>query len=1013
MSHLLRLPKQFTARIIAVDAATKIVRFSLNANILALNGEYTSLFPHAVGTIIQNAQVIRVDPGIGAVLALPTSSTVNADTDAILKELRRHEIFQDIDKGLANNLLTNAVYNAASKVSVAYVHISKSMDNDIKPSKKGHKQQGNGNNNLQNRTPDALFARHFSINTRVKALRILSTTNLFDGIASCATAKSVVEAHVLTHADIQPGKIYKDVPVMQLLESGGVLVNLGVGTKGLIHAIHLFDKASHGSIDAVGGDGLMSGYRSKIRQAKYKVGNLISVRCLTVDVATRQCVLTAKKSLLANDISDPIVDYPSITSGKIAAGFISKVDDSGLIVTFYNNVHGRVSSRSLAAELGVEDPKVNYSVGDVVAARVVDCVRRRKRHMASDNNNDEDENVNNDTYYYHLNLSLKTTAENTKARIETAESLGDEGKASVPLAAGSILMPKRMKVLQLVNCLRRDDGIVLPGYAVVSIKSKFFAGVLPMDFVECKLPYEQLVDTFGGDLTTSLNELDNFAQRQLTVGKRIDAEGLIMSVPSEVDGLPVVSLRSSIIETIKNSSSSSSDSDDISINCPSPRSNVFMGEYVRGYVARIDNRFGAFVRFLDGLTGLIPKLKKGLDEKLYDTILCKVTALDVTAFPPKILLKRVSESEVVKKKRKHQAKNGATEIGLRLAGQPKVGDIVGDVKVLDINFARAKVLLLDDHSVHARIHVTMADALSNRKKLSKKEKQAKEELKIGKSHPFYSWKVGDIISGARCVALDNRKGVSFLELSNMEGTLPCFVTDPALLPPGSILSTIITSVRTNRSSHHGLWVQVCPGISGFISALELSTNANVLNDLESNYAVGSRIICCVIEGADTKKKPPLLHRRQLTAEDDHDDSTKEEHNAIELSVLLVPGDNSKQSSSNDFVPGIINKQSVLKPTKPHPGDLIVGRINTKSHMISPPSLMLNLRGNFVGRCCVTELADVDTWENMPLGKMHISADDEATGSGKHHHRVVSTDSETDQTHDTKGDDSAEHITKER
>lgn len=619
--ELLRLlsPTQFTARIIAVDAATKIVRFSLNASILALNGEYASLFPHAVGTIIKNAQVIRIDHGIGALLALPPSSTIesNTENDASTKESRRREIIQSIDKDLSNNLLTNSVYNAASKVSTAYVHISKSMDNEIKPSKKGHKQHGNDDNNQQHRTPDALFARHFSLNTRIKSLRILSTTNLFDGIASCATAKSVVEAHVLTHADIQPGKIYKDVPVMQLLESGGVLVNLGVGTKGLIPAIHLFDKASHGSIDAVGGDG----YRSKIRQAKYKVGNLISVRCLTVDVASRQCVLTAKKTLLANDITDPIVDYPSVTPGRIAAGFVSKVDDSGLTVTFYNNIHGRVSSRSLAAELGVEDPKVNYSVGDVVAARVVDCVRRRNRHVTSHNNFDENDNAKIDMYYYHLNLSLKTVVENTKDTEEREKSVVDERKesgsdtAAVPLAAGSILMPKRMKVLQLVNCLRRDDGIFLPGYAVVSVKSKFVTDRLPNSAggaVECKLPYEQLLDTFGGDLSTPPTELDDFAQRQLTVGKRIDAEGFILSVPAEVGALPTVSLRPSIVDTIKKnqsptaSSSSSSlvGNDDLSISCPSPRSNLFMGEYVRGYVTRIGKNSVILLLYLNSFVVL-------------------------------------------------------------------------------------------------------------------------------------------------------------------------------------------------------------------------------------------------------------------------------------------------------------------------------------------------------------------------------------------------------------------------
>ncbi len=88
-----------------------------------------------------------------------------------------------------------------------------------------------------------------------------------------------------------------------------------------------------------------------------------------------------------------------------------------------------------------------------------------------------------------------------------------------------------------------------------------------------------------------------------------------------------------------------------------------MGEYVRGYVARIDERFGAFIRFLNGLTGFIPKLKMGLDENLYETILCRFTALDITSSPPKILLKKVSESEVAKKKKKNKGKSGGSGRG--------------------------------------------------------------------------------------------------------------------------------------------------------------------------------------------------------------------------------------------------------------------------------------------------------------------------------------------------------------
>ena len=627
-----------------------------------------------------------------------------------------------LDKDLSNNLYNIPEYKAASRVRTAYVHISKSIDcNDSSSAKKRKDIK-----TVLNRTPEALFARHFSLNTKIKALRILSTSHLIDGIASCATAKSIVDAHVLTHEDVIPGAIYRNVPVIQMLDGGGVLVDLGVGTKGIIPASHLFDKASHGSLDT-GGDMVLSGYRQKIRSAKYKKGSLVDVRCLTCDPITKQCVLTSKKTLLSTDIESPIVDYapPSMEIGRVAAGFISRVDENGITVTFYNNVHGRVSSRALAAELGVEDPRLNYFMGDVVAARVVDCQRRRNRNVVNDNQGN--------LYYYHLTLSLKTTNEkkcNTlPMQVDDRNNRGFSGQ--VPLVAGSVLEAKTAKVLQLVNCLNRDDGMFLTGYAVVAIKSKFFSDSSHHgESVDFKLPYDHLLDTFGDDISNPPVELDAIAAKYLTVGKKIDAEALILSVPKGIDTLPILTLRSSLIDTIKKSSCT--DEEEI-ITCPSPTSNIFMGEYVRGYICRIDERFGAFVRFLDGLTGLIPKLKKGLDERLYDSILCKVTALDITSSPPKILLKKVKEGEVTTKQRKVEYKS------VNSKDLVQVNDVV-DIKIADINFARANVYIIgksDEAKSRARIHVTMADPISTKQKLSKKEKQSKEETKISKNHPFY------------------------------------------------------------------------------------------------------------------------------------------------------------------------------------------------------------------------------------------------------------------------------------
>ena len=294
-----------------------------------------------MGAIVEGARVIRTDAGIGALLALPDADGEDEAGEAT--RLRDH-VARKMDKELRNNLLDNDEYAAASAVRTAYVHISKSMDAPPDKRKDGKKDGRKHAQKDRSRTSEALFARHFSLNTRIRSLRILSTSNLIDGIASCATAKSIVDAHVLTHADLVPGELYRNVPVVQLLDGGGVLVDLGVGTRGVIPAMHLFDKASHGSIGG-GVDAALTAYRQKVRQAKYRVGQGVDVRCLTVDVGGRTAVLTAKKSLVAEreggeegeEGGSAISDYAEAVPGKVAAGFISKVDGTGLTVTFYNN----------------------------------------------------------------------------------------------------------------------------------------------------------------------------------------------------------------------------------------------------------------------------------------------------------------------------------------------------------------------------------------------------------------------------------------------------------------------------------------------------------------------------------------------------------------------------------------------------------------------------------------------------------------------------------------------------
>ena len=99
----------------------------------------------------------------------------------------------------------------------------------------------------------------------------------------------------------------------------------------------------------------------------------------------------------------------------------------------------------------------------------------------------------------------------------------------------------------------------------------------------------------------------------------------------------------------------------------------------------MDERYGSFVRFGAGLTGIIPKSNKGLEVKLWDTIACRITSLDLSkSGSPRISLR------VVKDKRKKKEKGvgvsdledeeviKSVEVGKETIS---VGDLVGTVEV--------------------------------------------------------------------------------------------------------------------------------------------------------------------------------------------------------------------------------------------------------------------------------------------------------------------------------------------
>jgi len=898
--------RKITARLIAVDPVSKIMRLSLLPHVLLLKAPKQNTAK--VGEIIENARVVRLDPGVGALLALPSA------------EEEEKEDKQSSNKGGGSVLESNSIYQTASKIRCAYVHISKAIDND------------------KSRTPEALFAKRFALNTTIPKLRIISSGNWMDDILSCATASSIVTSAVLTHTDLRPGVIYRGVPVIANLENGSVLVQLGIGVKGLIPAMHLFDKS-------MPTDKSNTSYRNKVRMEKYKVGKKIDVRCLIISPSEKKCVLTAKKGLISSDLSDPITQYSAIEPGRTATGYISRVSKQGIAITFYNNVFGRISARKLAEEMGVENPNDDYKVGDVIKAKISRCFKKEEKDTPGDDNDHRES--------YILDLSLNLLSDDM-----TKE--GNPIHLIKLLEPGMILKAKSMKIVELVPSKERKDNSFLPGHAVVSVKSKHF----PIEeeaknvkgSITCKLPFEQILDSYDEEITRSPESMDALASKVLTVGKKIAQEALVLSITNRNGSIssPILSLKPTLVSTAKDISETGSSESPRTL-LPKPSTALFMGAYVRGYCVRLDSSYGAFIRFLGGLTAIVPKLKGGLDIGLYDTVLCKIAVVDLTNDKsPKILLKQV-HSLPKERSRKNKKKEVSTKV---IADMIKPGDIIGDVKIEDLNFARAAVTLLNKKfegaNVKARIHMTMAKPVEGSyvkmpiktedNDVDGKDDQSKHDEKITKYHPFFTWKVGGIINDVKCVAIDVRDGKSYVELTNRDeknhasdNSPPLFVEEPSVLTTGTAVVGVITSIAKQNT---GLWVQICPGVSGFIPGLELSDDVQLLNNLEKYFKIGGRISCRVV--------------------DNKGENSQFKHDGVRLSVLGADQNMSQKEKSK----------------KPVRGDLVLGRVNRFIKEHHAPALMIQLPGGYLGRCDITELEEPDDWDNMPLGRSDTTQQNE-------------------------------------
>ncbi|GAB2295441.1 hypothetical protein Dimus_029608 [Dionaea muscipula] len=276
-----------------------------------------------------NARILFIDPSTRAIgLTLNPHLLRNKAPPQILKTgdaFDQSKIIR-IDKGLG--LLLQVPCEPAP--APAYVAISDVADEEI-----------------------LKLERKFKEGSQVRA-RILGYRHL-EGLAMGILKASAFEGSLFTHSDVKPGMIVKAKVIA--VKSVGAFVQFPGGVKALCPLQH------------------MSEFDISKPRKKFQVGAELLFRVL--GCKSKRITVTHKKTLVKSKLSI-LASYADASNGLSTHGWITKIEQHGCFVRFYNGVQGFVPRSELGLEPGC-DPSSRYHVGEVVKCRITSSIPAYRR----------------------------------------------------------------------------------------------------------------------------------------------------------------------------------------------------------------------------------------------------------------------------------------------------------------------------------------------------------------------------------------------------------------------------------------------------------------------------------------------------------------------------------------------------------------------------------------------------------------------------------------------------------
>lgn len=266
---------------------------------------------------------------------------------------------------------------------------------------------------------------------------------------------------------------------------------------------------------------------------------------------------------------------------------------------------------------------------------------------------------------------------------------------------------------------------------------------------------------------------------------------------------------------------------------------------VHGFVKNITPT-AVFVQFGGGVTGLLPKSKLSDESqnlpdfglRRLQSLTTKVLSLDLSQKRFLLSVKDIKSSTPVV----------ADELALSGETQEAVNPVDQSIKAIeDLTLGRltmARVASIKD----TQINVQLADNIQGRVDASEVFKSW-EEIKDRK-HPLKIFAPKQIIP-VRVLGIHDAKNHRFLPITHRSGKTQVFELSAKLAdktgPEPEVLTLAKVKVGSswiafvNNVGDDCLWVNLSPNVRGRIRALDISDDVSLLNDLDSNFPVGSAI----------------------------------------------------------------------------------------------------------------------------------------------------------------------------